>query len=70
MGTPPVTYSTRKVLIRAASNCSSISAEGAMFNQHAKWLEAPNEVAWRAKVASLSLLITALVSNRPSEVCG
>jgi len=32
-----------------------------MFNQHAKWLEVCNEVAWRAKVASLNLLITALV---------
>ena len=32
-----------------------------MFNQHAKWLEVSNEVAWRAKVASLNLLITALV---------
>jgi xylulose-5-phosphate/fructose-6-phosphate phosphoketolase len=34
-----------------------------MFNQHAKWLEASNEVVWRAKVASLNLLITALVCN-------
>ena len=32
-----------------------------MFNQHAKWLEVCNEVAWRAKIASLNLLITALV---------
>jgi xylulose-5-phosphate/fructose-6-phosphate phosphoketolase len=32
-----------------------------MFNQHAKWLEVSNEVAWRAKIASLNLLITALV---------
>jgi xylulose-5-phosphate/fructose-6-phosphate phosphoketolase len=32
-----------------------------MFNQHAKWLESSNEQAWRAKVASLNLLITALV---------
>jgi len=45
-------------------------AVDSMFNQHAKWLEASNEVAWRAKVASLNLLITALVCNRPSEVCG
>jgi phosphoketolase len=39
-------------------------------DKHAKWLEASNEVAWRAKVASLNLLITALVCNRPSEVRG
>ncbi len=32
-----------------------------MFNQHAKWLEKCNELAWRAKVSSLNLLITALV---------
>jgi xylulose-5-phosphate/fructose-6-phosphate phosphoketolase len=32
-----------------------------MFNQHAKWLEKCNELTWRAKVASLNLLITALV---------
>jgi len=32
-----------------------------MFNQHAKWLEVCNELAWRARVASLNLLITALV---------
>ena len=32
-----------------------------MFNQHAKWLEKSNELPWRAKVASLNLLITALV---------
>ena len=32
-----------------------------MFNQHAKWLEKCNEVAWRVKVSSLNLLITALV---------
>ena len=32
-----------------------------MFNQHAKWLEKCNEIPWRAKVASLNLLITALV---------
>ena len=32
-----------------------------MFNQHAKWLEKCNEIAWRADVASLNLLITALV---------
>ena len=32
-----------------------------MFNQHAKWLEKCNELPWRAKVASLNLLITALV---------
>ena len=32
-----------------------------MFNQHAKWLEKCNELDWRAKVASLNLLITALV---------
>ena len=32
-----------------------------MFNQHAKWLEVSNEIGWRAKIASLNLLITALV---------
>ncbi len=32
-----------------------------MFNQHAKWLEKCNKLPWRAKVASLNLLITALV---------
>jgi xylulose-5-phosphate/fructose-6-phosphate phosphoketolase len=32
-----------------------------MFNQHAKWLEKCNEVSWRAPIASLNLLITALV---------
>ncbi len=32
-----------------------------MFNQHAKWLEKCNEVPWRAKIASLNLLITSLV---------
>lgn len=32
-----------------------------MFNQHAKWLEKINEIPWRAKIASLNLLVTALV---------
>jgi xylulose-5-phosphate/fructose-6-phosphate phosphoketolase len=32
-----------------------------MFNQHAKWLEKCNELAWRADISSLNLLITALV---------
>jgi xylulose-5-phosphate/fructose-6-phosphate phosphoketolase len=33
-----------------------------MFNQHAKWLEkAKNELAWRAPIPSLNLLITSLV---------
>jgi xylulose-5-phosphate/fructose-6-phosphate phosphoketolase len=32
-----------------------------MFNQHAKWLEKCNELAWRADVASLNLLITSTV---------
>jgi len=32
-----------------------------MFNQHAKWLEKCNEIAWRTNVASLNLLITGLV---------
>ncbi|HUY19312.1 MAG TPA: phosphoketolase family protein [Candidatus Binataceae bacterium] len=32
-----------------------------MFNQHAKWLEKCRGLAWRADVASLNLLITALV---------
>jgi len=38
-----------------------IDVVDSMFNQHAKWLEVSNEVAWRAKIASLNLLITALV---------
>ncbi|HEY7617065.1 MAG TPA: phosphoketolase family protein, partial [Terriglobales bacterium] len=32
-----------------------------MFNQHAKWLEKCNELPWRARIASLNLLITGLV---------
>ena len=32
-----------------------------MFNQHAKWLEKCNMLPWRARIASLNLLITALV---------
>ena len=32
-----------------------------MVNQHAKWLEKCNDISWRAKVASLNILITALV---------
>ncbi len=32
-----------------------------MVNQHAKWLEKCLEIPWRARVASLNLLITALV---------
>jgi xylulose-5-phosphate/fructose-6-phosphate phosphoketolase len=33
-----------------------------MFNQHAKWLEkSKNELAWRAPVSSVNLLITSLV---------
>ncbi len=32
-----------------------------MVNQHAKWLEKCNELPWRAKIASLNILITALV---------
>lgn len=32
-----------------------------MFNQHAKWLEKCNLLPWRARIASLNLLITALV---------
>ena len=32
-----------------------------MINQHAKWLEKCLEIPWRARVASLNLLITALV---------
>jgi xylulose-5-phosphate/fructose-6-phosphate phosphoketolase len=32
-----------------------------MFNQHAKWLEKCRQLPWRADVASLNLLITALV---------
>jgi xylulose-5-phosphate/fructose-6-phosphate phosphoketolase len=32
-----------------------------MFNQHAKWLDASQEVSWRAPVSSLNLLITSTV---------
>jgi xylulose-5-phosphate/fructose-6-phosphate phosphoketolase len=32
-----------------------------MYNQHAKWLEKCNQLSWRAPIASLNLLITALV---------
>ena len=32
-----------------------------MFNQHAKWLAMSSEVAWRAPVSSLNLLITSTV---------
>ena len=33
-----------------------------MFNQHAKWLEkSRNDVAWRAPISSINLLITSLV---------
>ena len=32
-----------------------------MFNQHAKWLAMSQELPWRAKVASLNLLITSTV---------
>lgn len=32
-----------------------------MFNQHAKWLDACAEIAWRAPVSSLNLLITSTV---------
>ncbi len=32
-----------------------------MFNQHAKWLTICNQLPWRAKIASLNLLITSTV---------
>ncbi len=32
-----------------------------MFNQHAKWLEKCREIQWRARVASLNLLVTSTV---------
>jgi xylulose-5-phosphate/fructose-6-phosphate phosphoketolase len=32
-----------------------------MFNQHAKWLDICNQVAWRAEIASLNLLVTSTV---------
>jgi xylulose-5-phosphate/fructose-6-phosphate phosphoketolase len=32
-----------------------------MFNQHAKWLEKSSELAWRAPISSLNLLITSTV---------
>jgi xylulose-5-phosphate/fructose-6-phosphate phosphoketolase len=32
-----------------------------MFNQHAKWLDISEDIAWRAPIASLNLLITSTV---------
>jgi len=32
-----------------------------MFNQHAKWLKATNEIPWRRKIASLNILLTSTV---------
>jgi len=32
-----------------------------MFNQHAKWLKASAELAWRRKIASLNILLTSTV---------
>ena len=32
-----------------------------MFNQHAKWLKVCNEIAWRADIASLNILLTSHV---------
>jgi xylulose-5-phosphate/fructose-6-phosphate phosphoketolase len=32
-----------------------------MFNQHAKWLKATNEIHWRRKIASLNILLTSTV---------
>ena len=32
-----------------------------MFNQHAKWLSICNHLSWRAKIASLNLLVTSTV---------
>jgi phosphoketolase len=32
-----------------------------MFNQHAKWLEMSADLAWRARIASLNLLVTSTV---------
>ncbi len=32
-----------------------------MFNQHAKWLSLCNHLSWRAKIASLNLLVTSTV---------
>jgi xylulose-5-phosphate/fructose-6-phosphate phosphoketolase len=32
-----------------------------MFNQHAKWLEKCNDVPWRAKIASLNIMLSGLV---------
>ena len=34
---------------------------GSMFNQHAKWLKAANDIAWRAPVASLNYLLASHV---------
>jgi xylulose-5-phosphate/fructose-6-phosphate phosphoketolase len=40
---------------------SFIHVVESMFNQHAKWLEKCKELAWRAPISSLNLLITGLV---------
>jgi xylulose-5-phosphate/fructose-6-phosphate phosphoketolase len=40
---------------------SFIHVVDSMFNQHAKWLEKCKELAWRAPISSLNLLITGLV---------
>ncbi len=34
---------------------------GSMFNQHAKWLKVCNQIAWRAPIASLNILLTSHV---------
>jgi len=40
---------------------SFIHVIDSMVNQHAKWLEKSRDIPWRANIASLNLLITALV---------
>jgi xylulose-5-phosphate/fructose-6-phosphate phosphoketolase len=44
-----------------ASYEAFIHVIGSMFNQHAKWLEKARDVAWRAPVPSLNLLVTSTV---------
>ena len=44
-----------------ASYESFIHVIDSMFNQHAKWLEVCNHLAWREPIASLNLLVTSTV---------
>ena len=38
-----------------------------MVGQHAKWLEKCSEVDWRAKLASLNILLTSTVWRQVSQ---